>query len=388
MSAQPEVLDAVETTAIADYSPTAAGLATLRQRFSGVIFDLSTTAGNKEARAARSELVSLRTSLEAKRVEIKAPVLERTRLIDAEAKRLTAAILELENPIDAQIKAEEKRKAEIKAEAERIAAEQARALAARREAQMDCITGLNNLVAKGFGYSVSKLAACIEELETEVQDVRFWDDDLLLKYEAARSGALSMLRATLTAKESAQAEADRIKKEADALAAAKAEQARQEAADRARIAAEQKAAADAETKRLKAIADAEEARLAEIRAAQEAELAKQRVAEEAARAERARLEAIERAELDRQREEIAAAERKRVEAAEAEKREALRIEQERKAKELADKEAAEQAAREQLSKLHANAQPMLEALMLIRFAKLTIAEVREIAAKATAFHQA
>ena len=67
---------------------------------------------------------SYRVSLEKLRVEIKAPALERTRLNDAEAKRITAELLAIEEPIDAVIKAEETRKAEEKAARER--AEQAR----------------------------------------------------------------------------------------------------------------------------------------------------------------------------------------------------------------------------------------------------------------------
>mgnify|MGYP000576626776 CR=1 FL=1 len=95
------------TSALAEYSPTAAALADLRQRFAGVVWDVTTTKGNNEARAARLELVKLRTSLEAKRKELKAPALERSRLIDAEAARITGEIVALERPIDEQIKVAE-----------------------------------------------------------------------------------------------------------------------------------------------------------------------------------------------------------------------------------------------------------------------------------------
>ena len=97
-------------SALTEYNPTEAALADLRQRYADVAFDLTTTKGDKEARAARKELVTLRTSLEAKRKELKAPALERAKLIDTEAKRIEAAILELEEPIDAQIKADEARR--------------------------------------------------------------------------------------------------------------------------------------------------------------------------------------------------------------------------------------------------------------------------------------
>ena len=72
-----------ESTSVAEYNPIAAGLAIVRQRYANVAWDLKTTKGNAEARAARKELVTLRVSLEAKRVELKAPVLERAKLIDS-----------------------------------------------------------------------------------------------------------------------------------------------------------------------------------------------------------------------------------------------------------------------------------------------------------------
>ena len=115
----PEVLPET-TTQVAEYSQTAAALAEMREQLAGHTFDCTTTAGDQEARQSRLTLVRLRTSLEAKRKELKAPLLERTRLIDDEAKRITGELLELEQPIDALIKAEEQRKAEAKTEAERI----------------------------------------------------------------------------------------------------------------------------------------------------------------------------------------------------------------------------------------------------------------------------
>ena len=92
-----------ESTSVAEYNPIAAGLAIVRQRYANVAWDLKTTKGNAEARAARKELVTLRVSLEAKRVELKAPVLERAKLIDSEAKRITAELLKIEMPIDEQL---------------------------------------------------------------------------------------------------------------------------------------------------------------------------------------------------------------------------------------------------------------------------------------------
>lgn len=108
---------------VVQYDRTEARLAELRTRFEGATFDLTTTAGDKAARAARLELVKLRTGLEDQRKAHKAPAVEFGKLIDSEAKRLTAEIVALEEPIDAQIKADEQRRENERAERERIAAE-------------------------------------------------------------------------------------------------------------------------------------------------------------------------------------------------------------------------------------------------------------------------
>ena len=108
------------TTEIVEYSKTEAALADLNARYSAVIFDTSTTKGMQEAVAGRAEIRGYRVDLEKERVRIKAPALERCRLIDTEAKRITAALEALENPIDAAIKAEQQRKENERIEKERL----------------------------------------------------------------------------------------------------------------------------------------------------------------------------------------------------------------------------------------------------------------------------
>lgn len=112
---------------ITEYNQTAAALTELRSRYVRT-YDVTTTAGMAEAKEARATVRGYRVALEKTRVEIKAPALERTRLIDAEAKRITAELLAIEEPIDAAIKAEERRIAEAaRREAEaKLAAERQR----------------------------------------------------------------------------------------------------------------------------------------------------------------------------------------------------------------------------------------------------------------------
>ena len=105
---------------IAEYSATEAGLAELRARMANVHYDCTTVKGMIVAKADRAEVRGLRTGLETMRKQIKAPALAHCKLIDAEAARITTALLELETPIDAQIKARE-----LVLENERIAREAA-----------------------------------------------------------------------------------------------------------------------------------------------------------------------------------------------------------------------------------------------------------------------
>lgn len=129
-------MNSVPTTSITDYNPIAAALADLTARHQGVIFDVTQPAGMKAAKAAAKDIGQYRIALEKKRVELKANVLERGRLIDGEAKLISAQLAALEEPIRAQIEVEEHREEEarqaaIRAEQERLAAEER----ARKEAE-------------------------------------------------------------------------------------------------------------------------------------------------------------------------------------------------------------------------------------------------------------
>ena len=126
------------STSIVEYSETEAALATLAQKYKGVVFDVTTTEGMRAAKESRKELAGYRIALEKTRVAIKAPALKRTQEIDTEARRISTAITALEEPIDAQIYNEENKaklvaEAAAKAEADRIAAEQAAIKAAEEQ---------------------------------------------------------------------------------------------------------------------------------------------------------------------------------------------------------------------------------------------------------------
>jgi colicin import membrane protein len=114
-----ETPNGTQLTPISEYAPTAVALADLQHRFKDRVFEsLDTDAQRKAAKKDVAEVRTYRTALEEERKRIKAPALERCRLIDAEAQRLTVALRALEDPMKAQIDAKE---AELEAERARKA---------------------------------------------------------------------------------------------------------------------------------------------------------------------------------------------------------------------------------------------------------------------------
>ena len=308
------------TTQIQEYSATEAALADLRQRMSKAVYEVGTTKGMEAAKKDRAEVRGYRVALEKMRVDIKAPALERCKLIDAEAKRITEELSALEDPIDEQIKKEEQRK-----EAERLA---------KIKAEEDRIAKIRGMIAGLFSdvptccvsLSSAKLLLVQETCRLEMVDDRFMEfvgeakaakEACLLKLDELHAAAvareqeaeklkaereeLDRLRAA-DAKRVAdeKAEADRLAKiERDRVAAERAESDRVAAVERQRLADEraafdkQQADAKAEQDRLAAI---ESKRLADERAAfakqqAEAKAESDRIAAE----QKAEREAIERA---------------------------------------------------------------------------------------------
>lgn len=252
------------TTQITEYNQTAAALSELRSRFENVIFPVETTKGMKDATTARKELRELRVGLEKTRQQIKAPALERCRLIDAEAKDITAQLVALEEPIDAQIKAEEQKKevekqAREKAERERVAVIQAR------------ITGINGLIMDSANDTADQIQATIEELMAmPVEEAAF--GEFVQDAQKAKDFALESLSAWYVTVSGRETEAARMKAEAERLRAEREAFERQQAE---------------EERKREEVAAAERARLkeeAEKLAAERAELDRQRAELEAGKA--------------------------------------------------------------------------------------------------------
>ncbi len=336
MTNQTESAPKAEVTTIAEYSKTEAALAEMREKYAKP-YDVKTREGMTEAREARRVVKKVRTDLEAMREFLKAPVIARGKAIDAEAKRISAELSAIEDPIDKQITDEEARREEEKAK-------EARAAKALEDAANTLRSQLRALVTEAVGGSSETIA----EMITTVREHKVPDDQYALDTIQLRQGIIDQLSklhvATLAQEEvTRQQQAERAKLDAD------------------RAAADAKAKADA----AKAEADAKAAREtieAEQRASRERIAADNRKADEAraaadakAKAERDAADAklrAERAKLDAERD-VADAKAK----AEKEKAEA---DAEAKAKaEREVKEAKERAAeKERVRKLDAHA--MLE----------------------------
>ena len=329
-------------TAIAEYNPIAAGLADLRTRYENVAWDLRTVKGNNDARAARKELVSLRTGLEAKRKELKEPVLERAKLIDSEAKRITAELLKLEMPIDEQIKADEARRETERREREAAEAKRVAAIMVR-------INAIASMPADLAGRSW----VVIENAIADLQNAPTFDY-MEFAERAANTTTATIVRLNELADASKAAE-DAARK----LAEERAELARQQA--EAKRLAEVEAAKIAEEQRIERERLAAERKEMELQQAEAARaLAEQQRVEreriEAERAEQARKDAEVRriqAERDRIDREARAAEQAKIDA--ENKRVADELAQQQ-AKIDAQRAEIERAAREQQEREHAAAQ--------------------------------
>jgi hypothetical protein len=300
-------------TSLAEFDAVEAGLIELEKKYKGVAYAVSTTKGMAEAVAARAEIRAPRVSVEKIRKAGKAPILSLGRLLDSKASEITTRLEDIEGPIHDQIKAEEKRKADEKAERDRIESERV----ARHQAVIDGIKSIPLTVA---GQNSVAIQAAIDLLSQK-------DCSGLEEFtnfgENAKSETISKLT-TL--------KADAVIKEQREAAEAAALKAEED-----RLAAERKVLAEAQKALHKQWEETQEALRKERQEEQEA-LRKQR---EEARIKRE----AEEAELAKAREAIAAAEAK-VEAdrkALQEQQDLFLKQQEAKAVPVADAEDEKQA---------------------------------------------
>jgi hypothetical protein len=232
--------------ALAGFDAVSAGIAELRTRYAGVVYDVTTPDGMADAKAARQAVREPRYEVERICKAAKAPIIALGKKLDADAARITAEIEKIEAPIDRQIKAEEARKeaerqAKIAAEERRVRDIQTRVAELRG----------NQMLTPASGSAL--IAQHITDLETIAVDESF--EEFREQAADAKAGGLARLRELHGAALAHEAEQVRLAAERAELARLRAEQEARDRAERERIAAErreQEAAAAAEAERLAA----------------------------------------------------------------------------------------------------------------------------------------
>jgi hypothetical protein len=235
---------------ITEYNRTETALNGLRDRWS-VVPDAETKEGYELVKSGISEIKSLRTGLEKERVKLKAPILERGKLLDSEAKRITAELVALEQPMVAAKKLVDEREAREKAE--RIA---------RLQAKVDEIIAIPSALK---GKPSGEIGEAIERLDAI--DTTFDYYDLTSEAGEAKRTSLTELGFIMSDRLGFESEQARLNKEAEKQALEREEirKAQEEIAAARRIvaeAAEIKAKAD-EKERLEAEAAKEAKEAAE-----------------------------------------------------------------------------------------------------------------------------
>jgi len=265
-------------------------IADIREKYTGMTVAKD---GFKTVKAARIEVKNLRCAVKRLHKELKEPVLERGKLIDEESNRLINLLIPIEEALEKEEEAEEKRKAD----------EAAAKVKAEEKKLQDRIGQISKC---GIVPDIAALKAMNGDQFTEYHAKCYAEniERQSLAEEAARIQAEKDAAEQAERDRLAQMHAEEMARQAEELAIRErelqAERAKIEAevkeAERARaemLRIEQEARDKAEAERRSVIA-AENAKLAE----QRAELARQqeelRLAEEARQNEIARLEAIER----------------------------------------------------------------------------------------------
>lgn len=163
------------TTQITEYSKTDAALAELKSRWA-IVPDANTAGGYELVKEGIRELTGYRTSLETLRKDLKAPIIERGKLLDSEAKRITASLKALEAPLRSAKKAVDEREAREKEE--RIQ---------RLQAKVDI---LKDWPQRAFGKSSEQIREIIDRLG-EIDTAHDYYD---LTKEAMDAQAASLVR--------------------------------------------------------------------------------------------------------------------------------------------------------------------------------------------------
>lgn len=240
----------LKETALASFAPIESHMRMLAARYKDVAYDVTTTKGMADAKAARLVLRDEgRYAVQRLVKRVKDEANDLKRVIDARGDEVIAITKDIEAAIDGQITAEETRKAAEKAERDRIERERVSALEQRLAGLSVWIercklagitaerirTGINMLVQAPIGDDWAEFKARAEARKAEVLDVmeNLYAQALQREEEAARLVRLPLVRSRCAAPPGGRqrvldAQAAEIKRQADELAAARAESERLE----------------------------------------------------------------------------------------------------------------------------------------------------------------
>jgi hypothetical protein len=209
--------DINQETAMVALNVTQAALDALADKYS-VCPDASTSEGMVEIKAGLKELVGFRTKVEDRRKTLKAPLLERGRVLDAAAKDVIGQIKDIEEPMavakkrvdDAKKKADDEHKA-------------------RLQAQMDV---LRNMPMQLVNASSEQIGKALEEVEDFDHNNFYWFKEEAAQLKADTRNKLGeMLAAAITREQEAErqrVEQERLDREREELQRQQAEQRQRE----------------------------------------------------------------------------------------------------------------------------------------------------------------
>lgn len=206
---------AVVTKSIEEINAVEKTVSALEKEFKGVVYQIETTEGMREACKARATIREPRYALQKMQKEAKVPLNDLKRAIDEQAGALIERITAVEDPVHTQIANEEARKeAEKKAKAE--------AEEKRKAAIEERINDMRESVALVAGRSAADIAIAIGDIESVVVDQTF--GEFQPRAETAKAATLVRLRGLHTAAVSTEAEAKRLEQVRLRLAQEKVDQ--------------------------------------------------------------------------------------------------------------------------------------------------------------------
>jgi len=201
-------LATLRTTALSELSAVEKGIAQLRADHGSTNYDITTPKGYKLATARRHAIREVRYKVPHVVKDRKAALKEIAEAVASEGERIIAVLKAIEDPHDEKILAEDKRKADEKAERERKEAER---IAAHQE-RLDVLRGYVDLAK---GQPSARIEAGIAAVEAIDIDPEAWEEffDRAVAAKADTIVALREMKDAAKGAEDAKAEADRVRAE-------------------------------------------------------------------------------------------------------------------------------------------------------------------------------